>query len=96
MPCTRITLSSQHFISFKTSFSFLFKLFLGFQILLGLNKSFFVASINSSKLLHFVSIERNNVDVVNFFLGGYGISLISSTVGGYDKISDLMLTLLNG
>ena len=80
------TLSSQDFISFKASFSFLFKLVLGFRILLGLNKSFSIASVKSSKLLHFV-FERNNLDVVNFFLGGFGITLIFPAVGSSDKIS---------
>ena len=84
---TRITLSSQDFISFKASFSFLFRLFLGFRILLGLNKSFSIASMKSSKLLHLVSFERNNLDVVDFFLGGFGTTLILPAVGGSDKIS---------
>lgn len=48
-----INLLSPNFIFFKVSFSFLFKLFLCFQILVGLNKSFSTASIKGSKLLHF-------------------------------------------
>ena len=87
MSYTRITLSLQDFISFKANFSFLFRLFLGFRILLGLNKSFSIASMKSSKLLHFVSFERYNLDVVDFFLGGFGIALMLSAVGVSAKIS---------
>ena len=63
-----------------------FILFLGFRTLLGLDKSFSIASIKSFKLMHFVSFERNNLDVVNFYLGGFGITLILPAVGGLDKI----------
>ena len=87
MSCTRISLSSQDLISFKAKFPFLFRLFLGFQILLGLNKSFSIASMKSSKLLHFVSFEHYNVDVVDFFLGAFGITLILLAVGGTAKTS---------
>ena len=62
-------------------------MFLGFRILLELSKSFSITSMKSSKLLHFVSFEQNNIDVVNFFLGGFGITLILPAVGGSDKIS---------
>ena len=64
--CTRITLLSQDFISFKAIFLLLFRLCLGLRILLGLNKSFSVTSMKSFKLLHFVSFIRNNLDVVDF------------------------------
>ena len=42
--------------------------------------------MKSSKLLHFVSFERYNLDIVDFFLGGCGITLILPAVHGSDKI----------
>ena len=45
--------------------------------------------MKSSKLLHFGSFEKHNPDVVDFFLGGFGITLILSAVAGSDKISRL-------
>ena len=60
-------------------------MFPAFQILLGLNKSFSIASVKSSKLLHFASFEWNNVDVVDFFIGRFGITLILPAVRGSDK-----------
>ena len=58
--------------------------------------------MESSQLLRFHSFEWNNLDVADFFLGGFGITLllpsgiisilsgitlILPTVGGFDKIS---------
>ena len=43
--------------------------------------------MESSQLLRFHSSEWNNLDVADFFLGGFGITLILPTVGGFDKIS---------
>ena len=74
---------------FDASFSFLSILLLGFRVLLGLNNSFSIASMKSSKLLPFVSFDRNNLDVTNFFLGGFGITLILPAVGGCNKNSCL-------
>ena len=42
--------------------------------------------MKSPKLFHFVSFEQNNLDVVDFFLGGFGITLILPVVDGSDKI----------
>ena len=69
----------------KVVFSFVFKLFLCFRILVGLNNSFSTASIKGSKLLHSVSFEENNLDVANVFLSGFGISLILSALGRCDR-----------
>ena len=50
------------------------------KILLGLNKLFSIASMKSSKLLHFVSFEWYNLDVIDFFLGGFRIKDLDSSV----------------
>ena len=49
-------------------------------MLFRLSKSFSIASMKSSVLWHFVSFEGNNLDVVNFFLGGFEITLILPAV----------------
>ena len=43
--------------------------------------------MKSSKLLHFASFERYNLDVADFFLGRFGIMSILSAVGDSAKIS---------
>ena len=50
--------------------------------MLGLNNLFSIASMKSSKLFYFVSFEWYNLDVDDFFLGGFGITIILSGVGG--------------
>ena len=37
--------------------------------------------------MHFIYFERNNLDVVNVFLGWFWVLLILSAVGGSNKIS---------
>ena len=87
LSCTRITLSCQDFTSFKATFSLSFRVFLSFGILVGSNKSFSIAWRKSSKVLHFVSFNQNNLDVVNFFLSGFRITLTLSIVSGSHKLS---------
>ena len=55
--CTRITLSSHDFISFKASFSSLLRLFRVLFILLGLKSSFSILLINNSMLYFVIGLD---------------------------------------